>query len=127
MTITPCKRIAVFLMILGVLTSCGSSFDVSVTVYPTKKTFSGERIPLMRIAYKASFETQMVVYWYPGWRDIPERLINCTVRDKYNWVGEYIDHSGKVEMVDGRIISKTPDTIYVSFFYWWYLVIKEKL
>jgi len=127
MTLPRVKRIAMFLISLCVLTSCGSSFDGSVTVYPTEKTFSGKRIPLLRTAFKASFETQTVVYWYPGIRETPERLINCTVRDNYNWVGEYIDHSGRVEMVDGRILSYSPNKVYVSSFYWWYLHFKMKI
>jgi hypothetical protein len=126
MTLTRGKRISVFLMIFWVLTSCGSSFDGSVTVYPTRKTDTGKRFPLNRTTYKASFETQTVVYWMPGLYEVPQRLVNCIVRDKYNWVGEYIDHSGKVQMVDGKIVNDTPDTIYVSSFSWWYLVIKGK-
>jgi len=126
MTLTHGKRIAVFLMILWVLTSCGSAFDSSVTVYPTRETISGKQITLRRIAFKASFETQKVVYWYPGWRETPERLKNCTVYDEDNWAGEYIDHSGKVEMEGGMIVGSNPGIIYVSSFYWWYLHFKEK-
>ena len=127
MTLPRYKVIAVFMIILGVLTSCGSSFDGSVTVYPTMNAISGERVTLWRTVYKASFEAQTVVYWYPWWRETPEKLINCTVRDKNNWVGEYADHSGKVEMVDGRIVTDTPGRIYGSSFYWWSLKFKERL
>jgi hypothetical protein len=126
MTLTHGKRIALFLVILGVLTSCGSFFDESVTVYPTRETISGKQIPLWRIAFKASFETQTIVYWYPGRRETPERLINCSVIEEDNWVGEYVDHSGKVEMVGGMIVRGRPGVTYVNPFYWWYLSLKEK-
>lgn len=108
------------------MSSCISPFDETVTVYPARETNSGNQIPSRRIAFKASFEMQKVVYWYPGWRETPEGLINCTVYDEDNWVGEYIDHSGKVEMEGGMIVGSTPGIIYVSSFYWWYLHFKEK-
>ena len=113
-------------MILGVLSSCGPAFDTSVTVYPTRKTVSGKQIPLWRIAFKASFETQTILYWYPGRRETPERLINCHVIEEDNWEGEYVDHSGKVKMIGGMIVNGRPDVTYVNPFYWWYLSLKEK-
>ena len=121
------KLFAVFLVILCVGSSCGS-FDGTVTVYPVGK-FSKtdtETHPLNRTVYKVSFETQTVVYWMPGLYEVPERLVNCKVRDKYNWQGEYPDHSGEVKMVDGVIINDDPDVKYVSSIYWHYLNSKGK-
>ncbi|MGW8286296.1 MAG: hypothetical protein ACWGPR_11315 [Candidatus Deferrimicrobiaceae bacterium] len=126
MSLARVRQTALLLTILFIMSSCISPFDETVTVYPTRETVSGKQITSRRIAFKASFETQKVVYWYPGWRETPERLINCTVFDEDNWAGEYIDHSGKVEMEGGMIVGSAPGISYVSSVHWWYLHIKEK-
>jgi hypothetical protein len=119
------------LMILVLLTSCGSYFDGTVTVYPVGKLETDKQTrTLNRTSYKASFDTQTVVHWWPGLSETPERLVNCTVRDKYNWRCEHpANPSWEIKMVDGRIADRDPDpdTRYVSSFYWHYLNIKSHL
>jgi hypothetical protein len=78
--------------------------------------------------YKISFDTQTVVRWWPGLSEIPERLVNCSVRDKNNWRCEHPDDpSSEIKMVDGRIVDDDPDTKYVYSFVWHYMNIKSLL
>jgi hypothetical protein len=126
---TSARTNGIALLILALLTSCGSYFDGTVTVYPVGKLSKTDKqtSALNRTSYRVSFDTQTVVRWWPGLSEIPERLVNCSVRDKYNWRCEHPDDpSSEIKMVDGRIVDDDPDTKYVSSIYWHYLNIKGK-
>jgi hypothetical protein len=116
------------LVILTLLPSCGSYFDGTVTVYPVGKFSKSDTKthPLNRTSYKASFETQTVVYWMPGLMEALQRLVNCAVRDKYNWRCARPENlSWEIRMVDGEIADHDPDVKYVYSFVWHYLNIKS--
>lgn len=89
--------------------------------YPAQRLADGTVITLNRTIYKVNPLVQTVIYWMPDFDEPPRSLVNCTVRDKKNWVGSYYDGLGTVEMRKGRIVSDDPNFIYVGRLHWWLL------
>lgn len=89
--------------------------------YPTQRLADGTVIPLNRTIYKVNPFVHTVIYWMPDIDETPRSLVNCTVRDKKNWVGSYYDGSGTVEMRKGRIVTDDPNITYVGRSHWWLL------
>lgn len=80
-----------------------------------------------RITYKASSETQSVVYWVKG--AAPSRLTKCAVRDARNWSCNESSPSA-VEMVDGKLTAAwmAADSLYqVPKYQWYWLWLQDKL
>jgi hypothetical protein len=106
--------------------SCLDQFKNQVTVYSVSKTDKG-LLPLNPTKYKVFPDSQVVIYWHPGSDFTGEKLVNCVVRDRLNWSGEYKDGSGKFMMVNGNFVQIFPveeDVYYVSWWKWWYFQIK---
>ena len=116
----------VLIMVVLSFISCVDKFKNQVTVYSVIKTDKG-LLPLNPTKYKVFPESQVVIYWHPD-SDLPgQKLVNCVVRDRLNWSGEFKDGSGKFMMVNGKFVQIFPveeDIYYVSCWKWWFLQIK---
>jgi len=120
------------LLIFLLQTSCiFDSFKNEITVYPVLEDKEYGLIPLYRTIYKVFPELQTVIYWFPGIMEVPDKLANCTVRDRLNWKCEYPDASAKLIMNDGEFqeipLHKSDlDTRYkyVSWWKWWMVQVK---
>ncbi len=92
--------------------------------YPAYKyPSSGELVALPRTITKVNTFNQSIIFRQPNNYKTPQKLINCIVWDKKNWLGYYSDESRMVEMRKGRIISEPvePNNVYIGRFHWWYL------
>ncbi len=96
-------------------------FPTEIGSYPAMRAEDGNLIPLNRIIYKVNPLMQTIIYWMPGVQETPQKLVNCAVRDRKNWIGYYTDDSGAVEMRKGRIVTDDPNDIYVGRYRWWLL------
>jgi hypothetical protein len=105
----------------------GESLRDEVTVYPAAITSTG-LVALNRSTFGVSRDTQTVIYWMPGFPLPPQKLHECTVRDRLNWQCEYPDKSATLTMVAGRFavepevepqLDEHP-TIYISRLHWQY-------
>jgi hypothetical protein len=117
------------LLALAFLSCDLEQFHSEITVYPAmckgvlkNGHCNGLLIGLNRTTYKVSFKRQEIVYWMPGIYEQPRRLVNCVVRDRKNWVGEYQDGSGKEIMIKGKLSEEPPSKyyFYVTKWRWWY-------
>ncbi len=95
--------------------------------YPAKKMPDNSLMPLNRTIYKISPMSDTIVYWTPGIAGTPQKLVNCAIRNKKNWVGYYPDGSGPVEMRKGKEVADDnyPDEIYIGKYHWWLLHFKS--
>ena len=94
------------------LTGC-SRGEGEVTVYqvrcddsvPKKDCWSSPTKPftLNPTVYRVSEPRQSVIYWSLGPSHTPHALSNCVVRDMDDWICDYDDLSGKVEMQSGEL------------------------
>lgn len=98
----------------------GDTFSNHITSYPIikKENFT---MALNRTIYEVNKKEQTIIYWMPGLEIPPEKLVDCVVRDKKNWIGYFPDRSGHIEMRKGKIVSNENDTIYVGKLHWWLL------
>lgn len=111
------------IMVVLSLISCIDQFKNQVTVYSVSKTDIG-LLPLNPTIYKVFPESQVVIYWIPDSNSPVEKLVNCVVRDRLNWSGEFKDGSGKFMMVKGEFFQTFPvdkDIHYISKWKWWIL------
>ena len=109
----------VLLVLLGIIIGLLWSADgCQITSYSAWKGEDGEWIPLNRTVYKVNPAEQTIIYWAPGIYEVPNKLVNCIVRDRKNWVGEYLDGSGKVMMENGREVSDQEGIIYIGRIRW---------
>jgi len=119
----------VYLIISLVISGCNSFSNNEITVYEAWFSKNGDLFSLHKLKYKVSFDNQTVIYWWPESDNTPIKLVNCVVRDKTNWTGEFLDGSAKLSMVNGKITMNPPnDQFYlkqISFIHW--LFLKSKL
>ena len=113
------------LLALIVFGGCDILPNSSVTTYPVVRE-GGKAYRLPRIIYKASFESQTVISWAPGLGLPPNRLENCTVWDKNNWIA-HDRLGGTISMKNGKIdVGNTPDVEYTNWIEWYFLKNGEK-
>ena len=113
--------VAVVIFFFGVWPSI---FGEQIVDYPAQRLEDGTLIPLNRTIYKVNPLMQTIIYWMPGIYETPRKFVNCSIRNKKNWIGYYPDGSGVVEMRKGRIATEDPNDTYVGRCHWWLLHLK---
>ena len=132
------REMTFLLTILLVFISACEHIDSKITSYPAlckgkvnNGVCSGKILRLNRSIYKVSVKRQEVIHWMPNVFEEPQKITDCIIRDRNNWVCKYSDGSGGIKVIRGKFEDskqgKTSGGIffYLPWWHWWFINLSQ--